>query len=218
MPRATEEFLRRQISESFVRSTERIDREVATALATGREYHRHFSSDEMRYVLANITHTLIDLQRFAGLTVPLTHNVAEIEVRISYPRLSASSLLHIHNPIRAFITLDYDLVNDPALPGALLLDRNSLRVSEKTGRLDLMAKAALKAIDIESMIHDELKDPAAVIRKTLPRRLGTYGFHGVIALVHLEITEDDRLHAVLLGQPDNGALPDDILPTSGPTE
>ncbi|MGE5195062.1 MAG: hypothetical protein ACM3U2_21420, partial [Deltaproteobacteria bacterium] len=193
----TNTILRQQISEAFRRSSEQIDREVAEALTKNHQYLYSFNSQELAVVFANIFHTLIDLQKFAGLTVPLIHNVASIGVEVRYPRITVSSLLHIHSPIRAFIELDYSLSNDFDRPGNLALIRRSLMVLEKTSRFDFFARTALAAINIEGLVERELRDPAQVIRFTLPHRLGLYGFTGTIDKVHLEVTPDNHLHTYL---------------------
>ncbi len=197
MAPTTDSILRQQISEAFRKSSQQIDREVAEALTRNHHYVYSFDSQQLAVVFANIFHTLIDLQKFAGLTVPLTHNVASIGVEVRYPRITTSTLLHIHSPIRAFIEIGYSLSNDFERPGNLALIRRSLSVQEKTARFDLLARSALAAINIEGLIERELRDPAEVIRLTLPHRLRLYGFAGTIQKVHLEVTPDNRLHTYL---------------------
>ncbi len=192
-----EQFLRRRISESFAASSERIDREVAEAFLAANRYESHFTSEDLTVVFANIFYTLVELQRFAGLSVPVTHNVAQMQVTIRHPHLSARSILHIHHPIQAFIELSYKLTNVPDRPGALALVRDSVRVKQTTRRFDLVAKAMLSAMDVAGLIESELNDPAQVIRKTLAHRLKTYGFAGEIRQVELEITPEHRLRALL---------------------
>ncbi len=193
-----EQFLRQQIAESFRQASEQIDRQVAQALSNPGQFGYAFTSEELAVVFANIFFTLIDTHKFAGLTVPLIHNVAQMDVQIKYPCIAVQSLLHIHSPIKAFINVDYELGNHPYLSGALTFDQQSLKVKERTGRLDLIAKAALSAIDVEGVVRDELKDPAQVIRKTLPHRLKSYGFDGTIGRVRLEVTPDNRLQTLLV--------------------
>ncbi len=197
MPPDREQLLRKQIAEAFRQSSKRIDREVAAALSTSHEYIHSFESTELAVVFANIFHTLIDLQSFVGFSVPLTHNVLSMDVRVSPPSLAVRSVLHIHSPIRAFISVDYDLENEPSTPGTLRLVDNSLRVREDTARFDLVAKGILRAIDLKSLIRAELRDPANIIRKTLPHRLRDYGFAGEIDTVRLEIGGEGALHVHL---------------------
>ncbi len=197
MAPTTDNILRQQISEAFRRSSEQIDREVAEALTQNHQFVHSFSSQELAVVFANIFHTLIDLQKFAGVTVPLIHNVASIGVEVRYPRITTSTLLHIHSPIRAFIEVGYSLSNDFERPGNLALIRRSLLVQEKTARFDLLARSALAAINIEGLVERELRDVAKVIRLTLPHRLRLYGFAGTIDNVQLEVTPDNRLHTYL---------------------
>ncbi len=200
-PKDAEEFLRQRISESFAASSERIDRQVAQSLLTTQRYEAHFTSEDLSVVFANILHTLVELQKFAGLSVPMTHNVAEMKVTIRHPRLAARTILHIHNPIQAFITISYELVNSPEEPGTLALVEGSVRVKHTTKRFDLVARAALSAMDVAGLIEAELNDPAQVIRKTLAYRLKTYGFRGEIQQVKLEITQDQRLQTLLTRYP-----------------
>ncbi len=197
-----DQVLRKQISEAFRRSSEDIDREVAQALATSGEFRHSFNSQQLAVVFANILHTLVDLQKFAGVSVPLIHNVASIEVETRYPRISASAVLHIHSPIKAFIIIDYALINDPHNIGNLTLARRSLCVEEKTSRFDLVAKAALNAINIEGLVERELKDVSHIIRQTLPHRLSSYGFSGQIGKVQLEFTPDNLLNCVIQARSD----------------
>ncbi len=197
MSRNQEQILRKQIAETFRKASEDLDRQVAQAFAQQGEFQYHFTDEELSVVFANIFHTLVELHRFAGMTVPLTHNVTAMEVEVRPPRLSVRSILHIHSPIRAFIAADYDLMNHPAIPGILVLRKGSLKVQEKTARFDLVARAALRAIDVEGLIASELQDPAEVIRRTLPHRLRSYGFAGQISTVRLEVTPDGRLQTLL---------------------
>ncbi len=197
MARVSEEFLRRRIDESFRQSTERIDREVALALLSESQFHHHFTGEELHFVFANIIYTLVDLQKFAGLSVPLTHNVASIGVDIQYPRISVSTLLHIHSPIKAFISIDFKLANHPDRPGALCPVKGTIRLDEITARFDFFAKSALRMIDIKGLITEELQDPSQAVRKTLPPRFRMYGFDGDIRDVYLEVTQENALHVRL---------------------
>src|SRR5512141_3043560 len=97
----TDYALRKQISEAFKRSSEHLDLHVAEALASTGRFDHSFDSQELAVVFANILHTLVDLQKFAGLSVPLVHNVASIEVEIRDPKIAVSLVLHIHSPINA---------------------------------------------------------------------------------------------------------------------
>ncbi len=124
-----------------------------------------------------------------------------MEVRIEHPRLVVRSILHIHSPVRAFISIDYALENDPTAPGVLCYVPGTLRVHEDTARFDFVTKGVLRAIDIKSFIGGELEDPAEVIRKTLPHRLRSYGFNGQIGSVRLEV-DGNVLHVLLTGIPD----------------
>ncbi|MGB8645489.1 MAG: hypothetical protein WCF84_09645 [Anaerolineae bacterium] len=197
MVSGTDQILRRQISEAFRQSSEQVDREVAESLTVSGKFERSFNSLDLGVVFANLIHTLVELQKFAGLTVPLVHNVAAIEVETRYPRISVGLVLHIHSPIKAFIDIEYGLINHPTKIGGLTLARRSLIVQEKTARFDLVAKAALSTINLEGLVERELKDPAQIIRQTLPHRLHVYGFEGQIGQVHLEITPDNHLKTLL---------------------
>jgi hypothetical protein len=170
---------------------------VALALTNEGRFEYRFGSDELGVVFSNIFYTLIQIQNFAGLKVPLTYNIANMEVELDFPSVRVNSLLHIHSPIRAFIQINYALVNDATRPGALTLARRSVRVVEKTSRLDVFARAALLAINIEGLVQRELQDPGEVIRQTLPVRLKLYGFEGGIGEVMLAVTPDNHLHAIL---------------------
>ncbi len=197
MAPSTDQLLRRQISEAFKRSSEHLDRQVAEALASTGQFVYSFDSQELAVVFANILHTLVDLQKFAGLTVPLVHNVASIEVEMRYPKIAVSLVLHIHSPIKAFIIIDYVLVPAPGRPSALTLERHSLCVEERTARFDFVAKTALATINIEGLVERELHDPAHAIRLTLPHRLSAYGFTGQIGQVRIDLTPENRLNTTL---------------------
>ncbi len=200
MASVTDQILRKQISEAFRKSSEQIDREVAESLTSTGKFERSFDSHELAVVFANLIHTLVEIQKFAGLSVPLVHNIAAIEVETRYPRVSVSLVLHVQSPIKAFIDISYGLINDPTKIGSLTLARRSLFVEEKTARFDMVAKAALSTINLGGLVERELHDPTHIIRQTLPRRLRSYGFDGQIGHVYLEITPDNRLKTLLIPQ------------------
>lgn len=197
MAYSDERILRQQIAESFRHASEQMDLTVALALTNEGQFEHRFGSEELSIVFSNIFYTLIEIQNFAGLKVPLTYNIPNMEVELDFPRVRVNSLLHIHSPIRAFIQINYALVNHATKPGSLTLARRSVRVVEKTSRLDVVARAALLAINIEGLVQRELQDPGEVIRQTLPIRLKEYGFDGGIGDVMLAVTPDNHLHAIL---------------------
>jgi hypothetical protein len=110
-----------------------------------------------------------------------------------------SFVVHIHRPIVAFLEFSYVLANDPAgHPGRIGVKKGTLRVEEKTRRLDLKAKAALAAIDVEGIARRELMDIPGIIVSTLPPQLARLGVIGTITKVELGF-QDSHMDLCLEG-------------------
>ena len=186
--------LRKQIEHTIVDPVLPIEEKVARALAERGEFLGTLSADDLAVILRKVLYTLVDEQKVAGVDVPITHNVSRMEVNITGREATVFCEVHIHSPIKAFITFDYVLENDHHSDhGRLRLKGNRLTVKEVTRPFDIGARAALAVMGVRGIALQELSDPNAVIKRTLPAQLVQHGFDGDIDDVALELLDDNTL-------------------------
>jgi hypothetical protein len=81
-------------------------------------------------------------------------------------------------------------MNDPfSEPKRVQLKRGSLSIRKNTRRFDLKARAALSAIDLESIARNELTDLSVILRRTLSDQMNGYGISGEISEIRLSIID-----------------------------
>lgn len=191
--RPTAEQLRFQIEAAATREypLDEIELSIAAGLIETGRHEGHLADEDLATVIRNIVYVRFTQQRIGGRKIRLIHNIPAIEVRIDDGELRVYFLVHIHNPIVAFLRFRYSLVNDTMSDHKKLrLKKGSLVIKKDTRRFDLKAKAALAAIDIESLALRELTDLAAIIKETLYTQMNQRGIDGQMKEVQLEIAEE----------------------------
>lgn len=195
--RALHQQVKRTISEPVLP----LEHKVARALIETGEFLGTLTADELAVIMRKVLYTLVDEQKVAGLDVPLVHNVSRMDVSIVGGEAAVSCEVHIHTPIKAFITFDYVLENDrQADNGQLRLKDNRLEVREITRPFDIGAKAALKVMGVRHIALQELSDVNGIIRRTLPPQLRQLGFEGELVDVALELQDNGTMAVYLTGR------------------
>ncbi len=189
------ELIRQQIEKHIGDPTIPIEQKIATSLQELGEFQGKLTSDDLAVIMKNILYKLVEQQRFAGVEVPITHNVSEMSVKIARREAHIVCEMHVHHPIIAFIRFTYTLENDgKAKTGKRLrLKNNNLEVKEVTRPFDIGAKTALKILGVRGIALRELSDPNDVIRRTLPEQLEKQGFKGKLDGIMLELMDDNTL-------------------------
>lgn len=185
-----------RLAQGLSEATTSIEERIADGLSAKGLFQAHLTAAELEPILSNVLFTLIEEQRFAGLSVPVKHVVNTMRVEIGNSIAAVLCEVTIHEPIAADIRFRYDLVNNDLSEPANLKLRNGLDVREQTRRFDLGAKAALAAMNVKRIALAELSDPARVILKTLPPRLAEHDFNGRLKCVALKL-KDDTLHVTI---------------------
>jgi hypothetical protein len=193
--------LRQQAHDQIADAALLLEQKVARALIDGGEFVGVFTADELAVVMRKVLYTLVDEQKVAGVDVPLLHNVTRMDVDIAGGEAAVSCELHIHAPIKAFITFDYVLENDTcADSGRLRLKDNEVTVKEVTRPLDIAARTALKVMNVRHITMREMNDINGIIRRTLPAQLRQQGFEGELSTVELELRESDAMAIYLAAE------------------
>jgi hypothetical protein len=193
--------LRQQAHDQIADAALLLEQKVARALIDGGEFVGVFTADELAVVMRKVLYTLVDDQKVAGVDVPLLHNVTRMDVDIAGGEAAVSCELHIHAPIKAFITFDYVLENDTcADSGRLRLKDNEVTVKEVTRPLDIAARTALKVMNVRHITMREMNDINGIIRRTLPAQLRQQGFEGELSTVELELRESDAMAIYLAAE------------------
>ncbi|MGQ9886933.1 MAG: hypothetical protein ACUVSX_00445 [Aggregatilineales bacterium] len=193
--------LRQQVKRVISDPVMPLEHKVARALIDTGEYLGTLTADELAVIMRKVLYTLVDEQKVAGLDVPLVHNVSRMDVSIAAGEAAVSCEVHIHAPIKAFITFNYVLENDhQSNNGRLRLKNNWLDVHEVTRPFDIGAKAALKVMGVRHIALQELNDLNGVIRRTLPPRLHQLGFKGELKDVALELQDNGTMVVYLTGR------------------
>ena len=197
-----DDYLRQQIKATTAKlySTAPVETRIAAALRQAGRFHEDISAGELQLIMRNVVYVLFAQQRVVGLDVGLVHNVAEMNVAIDDSEARIDFIVHIHKPIVAFLEFAYTLENaSNGEEGRLSLKEGTLRVNERTRRLDIKAKAALAALNVRRIAQQELGDPAAIIVKTLPPQLRRQGIGGELTHVRLAL-QDCYLNVLLEGE------------------
>lgn len=203
MPRIkpTDEQLRAQIEAVSEQRhpSDQLETKIAAELASTGRFDSRITSEEMANILRNLVYTMFSTHTLAGQGVNMVHNVATMRVNINESQADVRFIVHIHKPITAFLKFKYALVNDPvSISPKLTLKRNSLLIEEHTRRFDIKAKAALAAVNVESIARKELANPSRVIQATLPSRLERHGLRGQFTCIEMALV-DHHLELCLEG-------------------
>jgi len=188
----TDEQLRAQIEALSAQqfSSDQIEHKIATELVKNGRFDAQINAEELAVILRNLVYTMFSNHTLAGQGINLIHNIATMRVGINQSQANVQFIVHIHKPITAFLKFKYALVNDPvSVSPRLTLKRNSLAIEEHTKRFDIKAKAALAAINIETIARRELADPTQIIRATLPARLAKHGLGGQFTCVEMALAD-----------------------------
>jgi hypothetical protein len=171
-------------------SSEAVELKIAASLLEQGKFSGHLDEQELTSVIRNIVYNRFANQRIGGRDIGIVHNIPAIDVKISGETVNVSFLVHIHRPIVAFLRFRYVLMNDPfSEPKRVQLKRGSLSIRKNTRRFDLKARAALSAIDLESIARNELTDLAVILRRTLSDQMNGYGISGEISEIRLGIVD-----------------------------
>ncbi|MCC6612509.1 MAG: hypothetical protein IT320_03465 [Anaerolineae bacterium] len=190
--------VREQVAAHIEQETRSVEERIAAALRTSRTFKGALTATELEPILSNVVFTLVASQRFAGIDVPITHNISRMQVTIQRMYADVMCEVHVHEPIIAFIQFQYQLENDPHQDGQLRLKGGTIKVTETTRRLDLAAKAALRMLNVRAIALRELRDPNDIIRRTLPPQLEVHGLDDLcFENIDLTFMDDDTLHVVL---------------------
>jgi hypothetical protein len=182
--------LRTQIEDAANRefSFEAVELKIAAALLEDGKFSGQLDEQELTSVIRNVVYARFADQRIGGRELSLVHNIPAIKVSVSGEEVQVSFLVHLHSPIVAFLRFRYVLINDPSSGlKRIRLKRGSLSVRKDTRRFDLKAKAALAAIDVESIAREELTDLAKILITTLSEQMRDYGIVGDIREMQLTI-------------------------------
>ncbi len=170
--------------------TSDIEGRIARALLTRGEFYEDISPADLEVVLRNIVYVVFARQKAAGREIDMLHNVPIMHVEIDKGQAHIDFVVHIHKPIVVFIEFKYTLVNhDEEDNKCLCLQEGSLRVTEKTRRFDVKAKAALTAMNVPKIARQEMSDMSQVICTTLPGQLQKKGIIGELGTVKLSLNE-----------------------------
>lgn len=171
-----------------IRTPETIEKRIAASLRDYGCFQEMIQADELASIIEGVVMALFSEQKIGGVTVPVTSTVTAMEVYIEDSEASVCFLVRIHKPIAAAIKFSYNLINDPvSIRNKLVVKKGTLYIEEKTRKLDLAAKAALAAINVEHLARQELSDLGRIILKTLPPQLETHGVAGLLHDIGLEL-------------------------------
>jgi len=188
----SDEQLRRQIEAAAAKHypVDKIEDRIAKSLLAYGSFQDDLTATELAIILRNMVYTMFAQHKVGGRDLHLIHNIPSMRVRIQNDQAKIKFIVHLHKPIVAFIKFQYTLINDPvSIQSNLRVKQGSLAITQDTRRFDLKAKAALTAIDIESMAKKELNDPAAVITATLPSQLKKRGAVGKFTDIRLSLVD-----------------------------
>jgi hypothetical protein len=187
-----EQELQAQIEAAAERlfSTADIEARIAAALLAEGEFQENISSADLQVILRNIVYVMFSSQRVAGRDIDILHNVPIINVEIDQGQANVEFVVHIHKPIIVFIEFQYALINQADGDCEnLCLKKGSLRITERTRRFDVKAKAAMTAMNVPKIARQEMSDLTNVIRHTLPDQLRKKGVAGEISDINLYLND-----------------------------
>lgn len=193
--------LRQQINDNLTEPILGIEHRIADSLCADGEFHSEIDSTELGFILRKIVYRIVDEQRVANISVPILHNITQMDAAIMEGGALVNCEVHVHEPIIAFIRLKYGLENDPRSCGTRLrLKDNRLEVREITRPFDVGAKLALKMLRLENVVRHELSDPNGLIKRMLPQPLEQYGYTGAVHNVELEFNGASTLRVFITGE------------------
>jgi hypothetical protein len=175
-----------------IRSPETIEKRIAASLRDFGRFHEPIEADELAVIIEGVIVALFAEQKIGGVTVPVTSTVTAMEVYIGGEEAQVCFLVRIHKPIVAAIKFSYSLINDPvSIRNKLVVKKGTLVIEEKIRKLDIKAKAALAAINVEHLARQELSDLGRIILKTLPPQLENHGVEGILHNIELMLTDNN---------------------------
>ncbi len=189
--------VKRQIAETLSRGTRSVEQHIADTLRACGAFEGDLTSRDLEPILKNVVFTLVDEQRFAGIDVPITHNVSQMQVEIVAQQANVFCEVHVHAPIVAFLQFTYTLENHPKVSGKLRLKGGDVVVKENTRSLDFAAKAALRILNVRAIARRELSEPNEIIRRTLPVQLERAGIKAKLDRIELTFNGSGSLHVLL---------------------
>ena len=180
-----------------------LEQQIADALVSKGVFIGYLSSDELEPIFGAILLGLVSRQLLHGREIFVESEVIDIQIDIADGQMRVHSAARLLHPIAAELEFDYVLENAPLSdPPNLRLKRDYVQIVERTARFDLFARVALSAVGVQQIAQRELRNPAQIIKKTLPPRLKLNGCTTPLEEVTLQIEEDDTLHFYIAGQED----------------
>ncbi len=182
-----------------VYSTSDIEGRIAQALLETGEFYENIDAADLEIIMRNIVYFMFARQSVAGRDIDILHNVPIMKIEIDGEHAHVEFVVHIHKPIVVFIEFKYTLVNHPDdKEKRLCLKEDSLKITEKTRRFDVKAKAALTAMNVPKIARQEMTDLTEVICRTLPGQLKKKGVTGKLENIRLSLN-DHTLCVYLMG-------------------
>ena len=182
-----------------VRTPENIEKRIAASLRDFGRFQESIEAADLAVIIKGVVSALFAEQKIGGVVVPVTSTISAMDVHIENSEAQVCFLVRIHKPIVAAIKFSYSLINDPvSIRNKLVVKKGTLIIEEKTRRLDLKAKAALTAINVDHLARQELSDLGRIILKTLPPQLQRHGVDGILHNIELVLT-DSALEVSLEG-------------------
>ena len=146
-----------------------IEKRIAASLRDFGRFQESIEAADLAVIIKGVVSALFAEQKIGGVVVPVTSTISAMDVHIENSEAQVCFLVRIHKPIVAAIKFSYSLINDPvSIRNKLVVKKGTLIIEEKTRRLDLKAKAALTAINVDHLARQELSDLGRIILKTLP--------------------------------------------------
>lgn len=137
--------------------------EAAVALKEKGAFSKQLTSQELGQMMSSVIEGLLAGQNAVKATVP------PMGVRIERSRGIVAGAVQVENPIKATIRLNCVLGNDTTLQGIRL---ENLDIQQEAG---FLAKAALKAANIDGQARNLLRDPNQALKKALNMQLRPRG-------------------------------------------
>lgn len=140
-----------------------ITKRIATALLTTNEFSGNLTAADVEVLLAEIIAVVITK---IAPTRGATRADVEVGVRIEEEKLHVDAIIHITFPITPKFLLVYTLINEQD-------NIRRLQLEEPAGvHADgWLANKIIQAMNIPSLIEEQIKDPAALVSGTLPELL-----------------------------------------------
>lgn len=137
--------------------------EAAAALKAGGRYRAELSADDLTQIMGGIVAGLLTGQE------RVRASVLAMDVRIEGERGTVAGAARVESPLKATVGVACVLGNDPNPSRIRLLD---LDVRQEAG---LLAKQALRAVNIEGRVRELLADPNRALFTALDGQLRSRG-------------------------------------------